>query len=392
MAIGDVMRASKGSAAALAILGLFWGGFVPWLPDYKARLAVSDAVMGQILLFSAVGGMAAMAAAPRIGAWVGARLGGRMLLPFGALVTAASFLPLAGGTAWGFGAAMVTMGAAMSFLDILTNLRISEAESRSGKPLMNFNHGVFSLSFAVAAIAVGAMRSAGLTPEMGVPILACVMATLCGVLMRRDAVMVGVESDAADATKGSAIPRLLLVMSGGFILFAAFVSENAIETWATFHFERNLGAAPGEGAFGPAVFGLMMALGRFGGQGLSGRLGSVRLLRLSAILGAVGALILAVSPVAWLAVFGIALAGIGASVVVPTGSSLIADSAPKSARARALSWSWMFGFTGFFIGPVGMGMIAQTAGLRWGFAAVAVLMALVLPWLIVLRRAGAHRN
>lgn len=390
MAVLDVVRASKGSAAALAILGLFWGGFVPWLPDYKARLGVSDALMGQVLLLSAVGGMAAMAIAPRLGGWLAPRLQGRVLLPFGVLLVAASFLPLAGKTVWLFGAALLLMGAAMALLDILTNLRISDAESRSGKPLMNFNHGVFSLSFAFAAIAVGMMRAAGMTPEMGVPILAGVMAALCAVLARRDAVIVAL--DEGDDAQASAIPPVLLVISGGLILFAAFISENAIETWATFHFERNLGAAPGEGAFGPAVFGLMMALGRFGGQGVSARLGAVRLLQLSAALGALGALLLAVAPVAWLAVIGVALAGIGASVVVPTGSSLIADSAPKSARARALSWAWMIGFTGFFIGPVAMGLIAQTASLRWGFAAIAVLMALILPWLMVLRRTGARRS
>lgn len=390
MALGMVLGASKGSAAALAVLGLFWGGFVPWLPDYKARLGISDGVMGQLLLMSAVGGMVAMALAPRLSGWLGERIGGRMLFPLGLLVIAAFQLPLVAGTVLGFALAMLGMGAAMALLDIVTNLRISDAEGRTRLPLMNLNHGVFSLSFAVAAVAVGWMRKAGMAPEAGVPIIAVAMAILCAVLWRRDAVVIG--EAAQDEVQGSAFPSLLLVVSGGFILFAAFVTENAIESWATFHFERNLGAAPGEGAFGPAVFGVMMAVGRFGGQWLSGRLGSVRLLQLSASLGAVGAMMLALSPVVWGAVLGVALAGLGASVVVPTGSSLIGDTAPPRARARALSWSWMFGFTGFFIGPVSMGMIAQTAGLRWGFGTLAVLMALVLVWLVVLRREAAPQR
>ena len=38
----------------------------------------------------------------------------------------------------------------------------------------------------------------------------------------------------------------------------------------------------------------------------------------------------------------------------------------------------MFGFSGFFIGPVMMGTVAEGAGLRAGFVVVAAVMALIL--------------
>ena len=67
MAILRAMRLSRTTLAALAAVGVLWGGFASLVPDIKATVGASDGQFGIALLMSALGGIVAMALAP----WVG---------------------------------------------------------------------------------------------------------------------------------------------------------------------------------------------------------------------------------------------------------------------------------------------------------------------------------
>jgi MFS family permease len=77
----------------------------------------------------------------------------------------------------------------------------------------------------------------------------------------------------------------------------------------------------------------------------------------------------------------VALIGLGCAVVVPSANSLLGRAVRADQRAFAISRAWLLGFTGFFIGPVAMGLIAQGAGLRWSFVAIVLVLSLILPGL-----------
>ena len=375
-----VAKSSRAAGASLAAIGIFWGGFAASLPDYKARAGVSDAELGALLLLAAVGGMTAMALAPR----VQARLGGSVL-PVGAMLVAiAALAPLMIVSPVTFGGALLVMGLAMASLDIAANVRISVDESMTGLPLMNFNHALFSFGFAGSAILVGGARRAGAGPEMIAPMLSAVLAV--GALMTIERRATARPPEPLDDRVAASPWRA--VLPAALILFAAFVAENATETWSALHIERTLGGPAGEGAFGPAMLGLTMGFGRLSGQMLATRLGEARLVAWSAGLGMIGALVVAAAPVQWVAVLGVALIGLGCAVVVPSANSLLGRAVRSDQRAFAISRAWMLGFTGFFIGPVAMGLIAQGAGLRWSFAAIALVLALILLGLARLRHAS----
>jgi MFS family permease len=373
MAFRRVLAASRATGAGLAAVGVFWGGFAAYLPDYKAAAGATDAQMGVALVLSAAGGMAAMAVSPRLMH----RLGRAMLPVAGALVAAAVLLPLAAGDLISLGLVLLAMGAAMSTLDIAANVRISEREAREGLHLMNLNHALFSFAFGASAFGCGLARKAGLGPEWVTPVLSAVLLALA-VLMRDDRAG---ASPAAGAGGSAAASPWRAILPAAAILFAAFVSENATESWSALHIERTLGGPRGEGAFGPAMLGLTMGLGRLSGQFLATRLGAARLIAGSALLGVIGALVVALAPMPGVAVLGVALIGLGVAVVVPSANSLLGQAVAPDQRAYAISRSWMIGFTGFFLGPVGMGLIAETLGLRWSFVAVALALALILPGL-----------
>ena len=382
MALGQVARTSRATGASLAALGIFWGGFAAQMPVFKARAGVEDALFGLMLLGAALGGMGAMALAPQLGRW----LGGRVLPVTAALLALAALLPLAIHSGPALGVVLLAMGAAMSSLDIAANVRISELEHDTGLPLMNWNHALFSTGFGLAAVLVGLARRAGASPEMVQPVLALVLA-LCVPLVtgRHRAVPTADEA----AAKAAARTPWGAVWPAAVILFAAFVAENATETWSALHIERNLGGQAGSGAFGPAMFGFAMAAGRFGGQMLAARLGAARLVALSAGVGGLGALVTAAAPTQAIAVLGLGLIGAGVAVVVPSANSILGARVAPAARALAISRAWMLGFVGFFIGPVVMGALAQGFGLRMAFVAVAVTLAMILPGLWALTRRPA---
>lgn len=379
MALARVIRVSRATGISLGALGMFWGGFAAWLPEYKARAGVDDGLFGMLLLGSAVGGMAAMALAPRVGRWLGPRV-----LPLaGGLMALAALAPLAIHSGASLAAALLVMGAAMSSLDIAANVRISELEHETGLPLMNWNHALFSAGFGVAALVMGAVRRAGASPEQSAPVLAALLGLAGLAMIERSHT---VQTEASPDAKAAPRTPWAAVLPAAAILFAAFVSENATETWSALHIERSLGGQPGEGAFGPAMLGFTMAMGRFGGQVLAARLGEARLVALSALFGLAGALVVAAAPVQWVAVFGVGLIGAGVAVVVPSANSLLGARVAPAERALAISRAWMIGFTGFFIGPVAMGAVAQGFGLRFAFVAVALVMATILPGLARLVR------
>ena len=85
--------------AAFIGVGVFWGSFAAMLPDLKARLAVSDATLGLILLGSAAGALLAMwlsprldAALPRRGLTLSGLALGAVVLPLGLAETLLPFV------------------------------------------------------------------------------------------------------------------------------------------------------------------------------------------------------------------------------------------------------------------------------------------------------------
>jgi MFS family permease len=163
------------------------------------------------------------------------------------------------------------------------------------------------------------------------------------------------------------------------ILMCSFIGENATEAWSALHIERTLGAATGQGSFGPAVLGLVMGLCRIGVQGVADRIGHARLIFGSALLGVLGALCIAAAPAPGWAYAGVAVSAMGMAVIVPSANSMLGAHVTEAQRAHALSRAWMLGLLGFFIGPALMGGIAQLAGLRASFVAIALVVAVILP-------------
>lgn len=380
MSIVSAIKTSRIPGTAFWALGMFWGSFAGQVPVLKDGLGASDGLFGTILLGSAIGLVTAMYLAPRIDAVLGPR-GMQAAAVYLALVM---LLPALVGTPLMFFFAMMAIGFGAGWLDVLMNTRVSDLEASTGRPLMNANHGLFSVGYAMGAVLTGLLRETGAMPPMIFGLFALLM--LATALLLRMAPAAEVEEDAA----GVASP-FWPVLICGLVVLVAFGSEATVEAWSALHIERTLMGGAAEGALGPATLGLTMAFGRFAGQAVSEKFAETSVIIVATLLSASGLLIAASAGSPPMAYLGFGIMGLGVSVIGPLGLALAGRLVSARQRSRAISRVAIVGFSGFFFAPVLMGWTSEIWGLRVAFVGVACVLLCAIPLSLAVRRLQAAR-
>ena len=376
MSVISAIRLSSRTSVAFAALGLYWGCFAAYIPAIKANLDVGDGLFGVLLLGTALGLVTSMWLAPRVDRALGARAMQVAAILFG-LVTV---LPGAAATPLTFVIAVVVVGAASGLLDVVMNARVSALEAAAGRPLMNANHGMFSLAYGIAAVGAGMAREGGVPPSLALGAVGAIL-VLCAVSLRLN---IGPGPEHEDHHHAG-FPVVPVLLCGGIVLIA-FMADSTVESWSAIHIERTLGGRAAEGAFGPATIGFTMAIGRFSGQALSEKLREVTVILWASGLSAVGVLIAAFAATPVIAYVGFGILGLGVSVVGPIGLAIVGRIVPPRYRTEAISRAAVIAFSGFFVAPVLMGGLSELFGLRWAFASVAVLLLLAVPLSLTVSR------
>lgn len=248
-------------------------------------------------------------------------------------------------------------------MDVVMNARISVIEAATGRRSMHLAHGLFAVMYLVVAFATGAARSIGMDP-LGVLLLA-------GTAMAGLALLSGLWGGARQAATGprdmsKAAPRRLdgTVMLLGLVVCAAFIAENGWQSWSALFLERELGAPPWLGSAGPATVGLALAVGRLGGQAVAQRVSDRTMLVGASLLAMAGGLLLALATAPAVALTALFIAASGVSVIAPSALSLAGRLAAPERRGAAVAAVGVIGYTGFFVGPALLGLLADGFGLR----------------------------
>lgn len=380
--MGEGVQISRAPFVALGISGAFWGTFAAMVPELKLQVNATDAEFGASLIGGAIGGIIAMYFAPRVFAALG-----KLALPvLAGIMVLALQLPAFVNSAQLFFPMMILLGVSLAGLDVCANIRLSQLEERHGLHLMNLNHAMFSLGFGGAALFVSGLRQLGLGSSTVFPLMGLGIALCALLIWERDWQVF--KAEASDDAAPTQLPWFIICMTS-VMLFSSFIGENATESWSALFIERELGGAHGVGSLGPAMLGFVMCCARLCGQVTVARLGEERLLMGSGVLGAIGALALASAQSQTVALLAISIIAIGVAAIVPTANALLGKSVHSSQRALALSRSWMFGMSGFFIGPALMGFVSHAWGLRVAFVLVAMLVAVIIPAVVLTKR---HRT
>ncbi|MBD8870092.1 MFS transporter [Nocardioides donggukensis] len=382
------MSARTAVAVVFVVNGFAFASWVSRIPAARERLGLGNGELGLLLLALSVGSLVAL---PLTGALV-RRFGAARVLS-GAAWSAALGLVLIGTGAGGpesvvvVALGLLVYGVGTGSWDVAMNIEGAAVEHALGRTIMPRFHAGFSLGTVLGAV-TGALAARADVPALWH--LGPVALVSLGLALRavRDFLPVVAEEEAVPTEPGSVFaawrePRTLLI---GLMVLALAFTEGTANDWLGVALVDGYAVEKWVGVAGFAVFVVSMTLGRWFGSGLLDRFGRVAVLRATILAALVGVALLvsgaqvAGSPGAALAVVGIALWGLGASLGFPVGMSAAGDD-PVHAAARVSVVSTI-GYAAFLAGPPVLGFLADRVGTLEALLAVAALLvpaALVVP-------------
>lgn len=383
-----VLAARTGVAVVFALNGLAVATWFSRVPAVKESLGLSAGRLGLLLLAMSVGALLAM---PTAGL-VTQRLGPARTVATSTLLVAVGMTVvglsagLAGSLA-GVAVGLFALGYGSGACDVAMNIEGAAVEKRLGRTILPRFHAAWSLgSVAGAGIGAGAAR-VGVPVGVHLTVLATVV--LVGTLLgARSFLPATAEADgpAEPAARRRALlaawrePRTLLV--GLLVLVMAF-TEGSANDWLAVAFVDGHGVSEAVGATVFGVFVVGMTLGRTAGTVAIDRWGRVPVLLGTIGLAAAGAALAVLAGSGPLAVVGVALWGLGASLGFPVGMSAAADDEDRApARVSVVA---VIGYTAFLGGPPLLGLLGDHVGTLRALLVVPILLLPTLALVPVLR-------
>ena len=359
-------RAARLSIGAFFfIAGLCFASWASRIPDIKLKLGLSDGGLGAVLFALPVGLMVSL---PFSG-WLVHRFGSRKVV-----LLAATIYPLIlcniglVQATWHLVLILFAFGFVGNLSNIAVNTQAVSLEVLYGRSIMASFHGIWSLAgFSGAAIG-NLMINLHLAPFTHFCIITGTAYFLIA-LLYRNTLRQDINADEDRPLFAKPDATLLKL---GLIAMCCMVCEGAMFEWSGVYFQKIVQAPKGLVILGYTAFMGTMAGGRFAGDKLVARVGTLRVLQLSGLVIAIGLLVAIGFPSIVTATIGFMLVGIGVSSVVPLVYGVAGKSTVFSPGV-ALAAVSTIGYLGFLAGPPMIGFISQAANLRVSFALIAVL-------------------
>ncbi len=359
-------RAARLSIGAFFfIAGLCFASWASRIPDIKSQLKLSDGGLGAVLFALPVGLMVSL---PFSG-WLVHRFGSRKMVLLSALIYpfVLSTIGLVQET-WHLVGVLFAFGLMGNLFNISVNTQAVSLEVLYGRSIMASFHGIWSLAGFTGASIGTLMINFQLSPFTHFCIITGTALLLIS-LLYRNTLQQDINADTDRPLFAKPDATLLKL---GLIAMCCMVCEGAMFDWSGVYFQKVVQAPKGLIPLGYTAFMSTMAGGRFLGDKLVTRLGTLRMLQISGLVIASGLAIAIAFPAIVTATLGFMLVGIGVSSVVP----LVYSAAGKStvfSPGVALAAVSTIGYLGFLAGPPMIGFIAEAASLRWSLALIAVL-------------------
>jgi predicted MFS family arabinose efflux permease len=357
---------------AFASFGSFWGVWGASVPRVRHQAGVTDGQLGLALLFVGAGALPAMLLVGRaLDRW-GLKVAAGVI---SALGTVGAGLALTAVNLPSLCVGLALVGATSGAADVAMNAVAGRAEVLAGRPVITRAHAVFSSLVVLGSLATGLASAASL--PLAVPFLAAAgLSFVAGAAMLRT-LPAGVadrghDRVAAAEPSGPGRRRTVPLVLIGTLGALAFASENAHQSWSAVFAHDELHSGAGLTAVAPAVFAGTVAITRFCIGGL--RAAHVQTVLLAGALAAgAGAVIIAAAPTLVIAALGLTVAAAGTAVLFPTLVGVVSRNVDESRRGRAMAVVTTVSYLGFLLGPVYVGLWADTVGLRGAMLAVAAL-------------------
>ncbi len=365
-----------GPAWVFASLNILFGTWAIYIPTVKENLEIDKSQLGIAIFFLSLGVFVVFPIASKIINKVGV---GRSTWYGVVLSCLTALLPLLAPSYYMLMAALFLFGASNGFTDISMNTLVTELEKKDKEKFMSASHGFFSLGGVLAGLGsflIGPLDN----PIVHMCIAVALVLTVNLLYFRRyiDIVAAPVEKDSFSLK----LFRPLLLL--GLISFVAMGSEGAIVDWSGLYLKEISMAPEALWGVGFLAFQVTMTLGRFLGDGISSKIGSIKIVGLGVLIVMIGYGFV-LSTETYLAISGFALSGLGFSVMIPEVFR-IGGNVKGIDSSQGVSFIAGTGYTGFLLAPPILGFIADHSSLVTCFIVLLCCAFLILVATFILQR------
>lgn len=351
-------------------LGLCFATWASRIPDIKTALNLSEGDLGSILFALPVGQLAAM---PFSGKLV-ARFGSHRILITSLLCYAFSLTNLGLATqAWQLSLGLFIFGVFGNLSNISVNTQGVYTEVLFKKTIMSSFHGMWSLAGFTGALVGLGMLAFKLTPYQHFLIVAIIVLLIMAINFKF--LIKAEEKLKTEKKKGFSKPDAELIWLG-VIGFCCMASEGVMFDWSGVYFKDVVKAPGALVILGYTSFMIMMASGRFLGDGLIHKFGRKIVMQISGIMISAGLFTAVFFPYIIPSTIAFMFVGLGVSTIIPTLYS-IAGKNPRVPTSQALTTVSSVSFLGFLMGPPIIGYIAEISSLRFSFAFIGIFGVLI---------------
>ena len=363
-------------AFVFASLNIWFGTWAIYIPSVKEKLVINKADLGIALFFLALGVFTVFPIASKIIKKLGV---GRSTWWGVLFCSLTALLPLAAPNYELLCVALYLFGLANGITDIAMNTLVTELEASDQLQFMSAVHGFFSLGGVIAGLGIFLM------PVLDNPLLHMSIIAVIVLLVNFFLKSNYVNITSAPIVKEPFSLRLFKPLFFlGLIAVICFASVGAIVEWCALYIKEVILAPEKLFGAGFLAFSIAMTLGRFFGDGISKRIGSIKIVALGATVAILGYLGVLSQNIYW-AILGFALIGLGFSVVVPE-LFRIGGKVKGVDSAQGIAFIAGIGYLGFLSGPVILGFLAEEYSLSTSFIALLTCAMMVLLLTTVLGR------
>lgn len=394
-------RARIAISAAFAAQGLSYALALNSLPVLERRHGVGTGQVTLVILGVCLVAAGGTVLADRLAASASGSRGG---LVAGLSVLAAALVGVAAAPSFALlVGAFLLYGLGLGLVDASVNMQAVAVQHRYGRSLLAGFHGAWSFGGIAGALLVAALAPRWpADPVVAVILLGTPAAVAAAVLVRRagwwsgGATAVDAGTAAADGTEAArvvadgtepsaptpgpgsraVVPWRPVVMLG-LVVVAFYIVDSAVSAWSALFLAQDVGAPTHVQPLGYAAYLGTTLLSRVVGDLGVRRVGRAAVVRVGAVLGTVGLLVVMLTHDAWLVVAGFGLVGLGLGVVPPLSFSAAGDVAPGHADAVVARLNY-FNYVGVVLGGVAVGAVGSVLTLRAGFVVPAVLVLAVV--------------
>lgn len=363
------------------VFGMVGSSWVVRLPEVRSALHITTAQLGLVLFAGAVGAMTGILLSGRFVAKYGARTGS--LVGFNLVFI--GYVGQASGVAME-NVIVVSLSAVISGLgyglgDVAINVEGTDMEKRLHRSLMPPLHGAYSIG-TLAGAGIGTIALAvGIALPLQIYALCVLVAVVAWTTIRLlpadTGRVVSVPSETPDRHSPAPWrdPRIMFL---GLAILCITITEGAGLDWLTLSMVDDYLTDPVRASIAFAVMMAAMTVVRFAGGIMIDRFGRVGVLRVFALAGIAGLLLIIFSHVYALALVGAALWGAGVALGFPVLLSAAADG-DTDGSSRRVSIVASFGYVAFLVGPPTLGFLGQAWGLlNMFFVLVGLLVVFVI--------------